>query len=196
MDANAAGPSSFSAPRPLKSFQAHIQFGGTAGRFLKASIDENVPVSEVLIQLCNSPQVGASEPPALYCLRDYETDDLVTDDNMISKLEGGAKLKLCSSPVLEAAEMVEKLATRDDKTVKLATFELRRYIQEPVFREEFLSRGGLIELAACIRSAHGNTLSYALASLQKLMELDHGWESLDTDFISKVCIMAFSYECL
>jgi hypothetical protein len=171
-----AGPSS----KPARAIATFIVY---QGRTLKASIDDNVPVTEIVAQLCQS----VNEPAAFYCLRDFETDEIVSDANLLSKLEKGSRLKLVSSPVIEAADMVEKLSTRDDKTVKLATFELKRFIQEPVFIEEFVSRGGLIELVACIESVHGNALSYALASLQQLMESSsRGWESLDTPFIAKV----------
>lgn len=112
---------------------------------VKARIDSNVPVSEIINQLVSAPQLQVSEPAALFALRDRADEELITDDNLGSRLENGALLKLVSSPLIEAAEMVERLATRDEKTLKLATFELKKYVQESTFMREFVQRGGLVE---------------------------------------------------
>ena len=114
--------------------------------------------------------------------------------------------RLCSSPTIEAVEMVEKLwnAKSDDRVLKIATYTLQRLIREAPFASEFLNRGGLKELtnvimsfpldaASAQRSAVPpanigvNTLAYALSSCQNLMDaFDDGWEELEGDFVNKV----------
>jgi len=106
--------------------------------------------------------------------------------------------------------MVDKLSSRDERVLKLATYTLQRLIRERAFSNEFVRRGGLTELKSLIVSANiggggntgdtwrsnaqlggngisGNTLAYALSSVQNLMEGGtEGWEELGGDFISKV----------
>ncbi|KAL1920080.1 uncharacterized protein VTP21DRAFT_1226 [Calcarisporiella thermophila] len=73
--------------------------------------------------------------------------------------------------------------TKDDRVLKTAIFSLQKYLKEEDFAEEFLVRGGLNPLKEIIGSASGNTLAYALTSLQNLMEHDRGWESFEQEFI-------------
>ena len=54
------------------------------------------------------------------------------------------------------------------------------------FTNEFLKRNGLKSLIDIINNLGGNTLAYALTSMQNLMEHDHGWEDLGFDFINMV----------
>ncbi|RUS12924.1 LOW QUALITY PROTEIN: ELMO/CED-12 family-domain-containing protein [Endogone sp. FLAS-F59071] len=85
---------------------------------------------------------------------------------------------------------------KDDKVLKIATFSLQKYlklllfspnsVQESEFADEFLSRGGLQSLCEIIKTTSGNTLAYALNSLTSLMDHDHGWETLDSDFIVSI----------
>lgn len=67
----------------------------------------------------------------------------------------------------------------DDKSLKLATFSLQRYLKEKDFAVEFLERGGLASLCDIIQNSSGNTLAYALNSFLSLMEHNMGWETLD-----------------
>jgi engulfment and cell motility protein 1 len=60
--------------------------------------------------------------------------------------------------------------------------------KEVEFFDEFLKREGLRSLIEIINTSSGNTLAYALTSMQNLMEHDHGWEDLDTLFINKVLL--------
>ncbi|OZJ05804.1 hypothetical protein BZG36_00871 [Bifiguratus adelaidae] len=78
------------------------------------------------------------------------------------------------------------LGGKDDKVLKIATFSLQKYLKEREFADEFLSRGGLQSLCEIIRSTSGNTLAYALNSLTSLMEHDHGWATLEIDFITYI----------
>lgn len=115
--------------------------------------------------------------------------------------------------------MVDKLSSRDEKVLKLATYTLQRLIRERAFSTEFVRRGGLTELKSLIVTSNigggggigngdtwrsnapmgpngngisGNTLAYALSSVQNLMEGGtEGWEELGGDFISKVSMIHF-----
>jgi engulfment/cell motility protein 1 len=94
--------------------------------------------------------------------------------------------RLVSAPNIEAAGLVEKLSLRDERTLRFSLFSLQKYIKEEQFASEFLNRDGLRELIDIINTMSGNTLAYALAGMQNLMELETGWGNLDKAFIYKV----------
>lgn len=154
---------------------------------IKALIDPSLRVSDVVRQLCANAHLGVQEPPALFALRDDVGDELIDDSNMARKIEAGRNFKLCSSPTIEAVEIVDKLSTRDERVVKPATHALQRFVREKPFSDEFLKRNGLDELMAIAMSLDGgNTLAYTLTSIQNLIEsCEEGWESLDAAFIRK-----------
>lgn len=163
---------------------------------IKALIDPSLPVQDVIRQLCANAHLGVQEPPALFALRDDDNDELVDDANMAKKIEAGANFKLCSSPTIEAVEMVDKLGSHDDRTLKMATYTLQRLIRETPFTDEFITRGGVKELLNVIRRhSSGNTLAYALTSCQNLMEgFEYGWEIIDAAFVAKVVSLLVSQE--
>ena len=88
-----------------------------------------------------------------------------------------------SAPIIEAAEIVEKLSMRDDKTLRMTLFSLQKFIrvcpvhsssmpgessyytQEEQFANEFLQRDGLKELIDVIAVSHGNTLAVSSSFL-------------------------------
>ncbi|KAI0630864.1 ELMO/CED-12 family-domain-containing protein [Trametes polyzona] len=152
------------------------------GITVRTRIEPSLSVDDVIRQLCIS--LKLKDPPAVYALRD-ENDELVTNDNLRKKIKGKVNLKLVNAPAIEAAEIVEKLSTRDQK-LGLALTSLRKLIREEQFAHQFLQRDGLRELIEVINTAHGNTLAYALTAMQNLMELDYGWANLDNAFIFKV----------
>ncbi len=145
-------------------------------------------MQDVIRQLCANAHLGVQEPPALFALRDDDSDELIDDANMAKKIEAGANFKLCSSPTIEAVDMVDKLSSRDDRVLKMATYTLQRLIRETPFTDEFVARGGVKELLNVIRNhSSGNTLAYALTSCQNLMEgYEYGWEIIDNTFVAKV----------
>jgi len=177
-------------------------------RSVKARIDPEVPLDEVLRQLCASPQLAVSEPPALFALREKESGVLVTADNMRELLARAStcvsnpllavppgadhvgrhtlahSFQLFSSPMLEAVELIDKLSSSDPAVLKPATFALRTHVQERAFLDAFLARGGVDALAGAVRRSSGNTLAYALLSLQTVLELVEGggWVGLDGGF--------------
>jgi engulfment/cell motility protein 1 len=155
---------------------------------IKALIDPGLRVTDVIRQLCANAHLGVQEPPALFALRDEEDEELIDDDNMARKIEAGRNFKLCSSPTIEAAEMVDKLSSRDEKTLKMATYTLQRLIRDKPFYEEFIQRGGLEELIAITMHLDGsNTLAYALTCIQNLIECcSEKLDVFDALFIQKV----------
>lgn len=155
---------------------------------IKALIDPGLRVSDVVRQLCANAHLGVQEPPALFALRDEEDEELIDDNNMARKIEAGRNFKLCSSPTIEAAEMVDKLSSRDEKALKMATYTLQRLIRDKPFYEEFIHRGGVEELVAITMHLNGsNTLAYALTCIQNLIECcNEKWEVFDAHFINKV----------
>ncbi|TFY51806.1 hypothetical protein EVG20_g10828, partial [Dentipellis fragilis] len=153
------------------------------GQTVRARIDPTLSAADVVKQLCLNLKVKGL--PSHYALRD-ETDELITNDNLRKMIKSKANLKLVNAPTIEAAELVEKLIMRDDKTTRLTLFSIQKYIREEQFANEFLNRDGLRLLTDVINVSHGNTLAYALTAMQNLMDLDYGWANLDDEFIFRV----------
>ncbi|GAA5840995.1 hypothetical protein JCM11251_006778 [Rhodosporidiobolus azoricus] len=175
------------AQQPKASSSSPICYIHYGSRSVKARIDREVPLAEIIAQLAASSQLQVAEPAALFALREKDTGALVTEENLSRMLEKGNVFNLCSSPTIEAVEMVEKLHSTEASVVKLATFSLRTLIQEPAFLAEFIARGGLEALQDVIRRTGGNTLAYSLLSLQRLVELDeNGWTGLERGFVARI----------
>ncbi|PCH36212.1 hypothetical protein WOLCODRAFT_140255 [Wolfiporia cocos MD-104 SS10] len=162
------------------------------GLIVRTRIEPTLPVDDVVRQLCIS--LKLKDPPVMFALRD-ENDELVTNDNLRKKIKDKAHLKLVNAPAIEAAEIVEKLAMKDPK-MGLALTSLRKYIREEQFADQFLHRDGLYELISVISTSHGNVLAYALTAMQNLMELDHGWDALDNEFILTIVRILSSKQSL
>ncbi|KAG1770736.1 ELMO/CED-12 family-domain-containing protein [Suillus occidentalis] len=154
------------------------------GVTVRTRIDPTLTVDDVVRQLCVNLKV--TEPSSNFALRDKDTDELIVNENLRKKIKNKANLKLVNSPNIEAAEIVQKLLVRDEKTFKMALWSLKKFIREEKFAQEFLSHGGLSELAQVICTEHGNTLAYALEAMHNLMDLDYGWSTLDNTFVFKV----------
>ncbi|PWN21975.1 hypothetical protein BCV69DRAFT_298172 [Microstroma glucosiphilum] len=174
--------------RPSASSTPRINTVSYRNATIKAQIDTTMVVADVIRQLCANAHLGVQEPPALFALRDDENDELIDDGNLARKIEAGRNFKLTASPLIEAAEMVDKLCSREDRALKMATYTLQKLIREPVFTAEFLKRGGLNELLLIVHTfGGGNTLAYALTSCQNLLEgSNEGMEGLDGAFIARV----------
>ncbi|EFP76503.1 uncharacterized protein PGTG_02944 [Puccinia graminis f. sp. tritici CRL 75-36-700-3] len=157
--------------------------GSSNSRSVKARIDRNVPLDEVIRQLCRSTQLALDDPAEMFCLRDASNNELITPDNVFSKIENGmSSLKLVKSPTIEARDIAEKLASvnitesnqaqhnQDHlKAIKLPLFSLKDYLREPEFSSEFQERGGSRELLRLCKTSTGNTLAYALSALKETM---------------------------
>lgn len=100
-------------------------------------------------------------------------------------------IRLVSSPIIEASEIVEKLSGRDDRNLRMTLFSLQKFIrvsmpvnhptwyvseglidiQEEQFANEFLQRDGLKELMDVISVEHGNTLAVRRHSILRVLFL-------------------------
>lgn len=153
------------------------------GLTVRTRIDPTLTVDDVVKQLCVNLKI--KDPPSHFALRD-ETDELVTNDNLRKKIRNKVNLKLVNAPTREARETAAKLSNRNDKNIKLTLFSLQKFIREDQFAREFLNRDGLNKLVDVIFKSTGNTLAYALAAMQNLMELEYGWDKLDDSFILRI----------
>lgn len=151
------------------------------GVTVRARIDPTLTVDDVIKQLCSSLK---KEPASNFALRD-DSGELITNDNLRKKIRGRVGLKLVKSPSCEATDTANILRSGDGD-LRLTLFSAQRFIREEQFAQEFLKHGGLQLLVDNVYSATGNTLAYALAGIQHLMDFDYGWGSLDEDFIFRV----------
>ncbi|TPX57439.1 hypothetical protein PhCBS80983_g03831 [Powellomyces hirtus] len=147
-------------------------------------VDTSSSVSSIIKGLWLS-HFSLSGNPSNYCLRILETEELVTQERLRRKLVDGSNLKLVPSPALMAADIIKNLTPEDDQSLlKRTIFLLQKYLKEDEFVDEFIVLGGLEKLQDVIITAQGNTLAYALTSLQTLMEHDRGWDTFSPPFIS------------
>ncbi|GAA5979861.1 hypothetical protein JCM5350_005522 [Sporobolomyces pararoseus] len=154
-------------------------------RHVKARIDQEVPLEEIIRQLTASSQLQISEPSSLFALRVKSTGQLVTCQNLHETLlldNGNGKnvFTLGSSPQIEAIETIEKLSSnlQDDpltssSQLKLTTFSLKTLIKDRDFLKEFLSekRDGWKVLEEVVENSNGNTLAYALNVVRDLEKM-------------------------
>jgi engulfment/cell motility protein 1 len=96
------------------------------GITVRVRIDPALTVVDVVRQLCVSLKVP--EPPTQFALRD-DSDGLVTNENLRRAIAAKSALRLVRAPALEAADLVEKLQSREEKGLKLALFSLQKYIK-------------------------------------------------------------------
>ncbi|TKA55954.1 hypothetical protein B0A53_01656 [Rhodotorula sp. CCFEE 5036] len=143
---------------------------------VKARIDPDVPLVEVVKQLVRSNQLAleakdAANPEA-YALREHTTGELVSDRNLGEMLETATYFDLVKNPDHEARIVVRKLGSADPAALKQTTFSLRSQLTDVAFRTAFIRADGIPALQAIIRRGSGNTLAYALASLHVLLDTD------------------------
>ena len=82
--------------------------------------------------------------------------------------------------------LLKNLGSSDDPTRKMAAFKLQTLINDPSFAEVFVGNGGLPKMRLLVLESSGNTLSYGLASFARLLDVDQGWEVVDTAVVEKV----------
>ena len=91
---------------------------------------------------------------------------------------------------MEAPPDVETLVTGlvsdSESARKYAVFRLQGLLSDPSFADAFIQGDGLLALRQAVMETNGNTQAYALGSLDKLLELDMGWEGVDVLVIEKV----------
>ncbi|CAE6446412.1 unnamed protein product [Rhizoctonia solani] len=143
MNNTSVQPSKHDSARPRSVLVPTNLVSTKDGVTVRARIDPTLPVTDVIRQLCISLKI--QEPPLLFALRD-DRDELVTDDNLRRMIRDKANLKLVSSPLIEATEILDRLHAADKESIKHALFSLQKYIREHEFTQEFLKRDGLREL--------------------------------------------------
>ncbi|RMZ86904.1 hypothetical protein DV736_g5873, partial [Chaetothyriales sp. CBS 134916] len=84
------------------------------------------------------------------------------------------------------SQLLVALGGYDDPTRKMAAFKLQNLINDPSFAEHFVQQGGLPKLRLLVLESSGNTLAYGLASFARLLDVDQGWEAVDTAVVEKV----------
>lgn len=115
------------------------------GVTVRARIDPTLSVEDVVRQLCVNLKV--TDPATHFALRDRDTDELITNDNLRKKIKNKAHLRslfpldhlhfvansvhlrLVNASHIEAAEIVQKLTYRDEKSLRLSLFSLQKLIK-------------------------------------------------------------------
>ncbi|EFR02215.1 ELMO/CED-12 family protein [Nannizzia gypsea CBS 118893] len=87
---------------------------------------------------------------------------------------------------VNVSELVERLGSDEDAVRKMAVFKLQSNIGDPSFADIFIAEGGLTKLKYLSLTASGNTLAYSLTSFARLLEVDKGWEFVQTDLIERI----------
>ncbi|TPX35338.1 hypothetical protein SmJEL517_g02240 [Synchytrium microbalum] len=148
------------------------------------TFDMSQSVASNIKDLWSHFNLAQSGPPSNFCLRLFDTEEHITDENVRKRIDDGITLKLTWSPAITARDLADDLDSTSEQTLKKATFALQKYIKEPDFVEEFLARKGGPKLQKIVETTQGNTLAYALSSLQNLMDNDYGWDTFSREFIS------------
>ena len=115
------------------------------GLTVRARIDPTLTVEDVVRQLCVNLKV--TDPSSHFALRDRDTDELVTNDNLRKKIKNKVHLRslfsshhlhsaahtvyprLVNASHIEAAEIVQKLTYPDERSLRLSLFSLQKYIK-------------------------------------------------------------------
>lgn len=204
----AASPGDAPTATAITSPTIYVHYGT---RHVKARIDHEVPLEEIIRQLTASSQLQISEPAALFALRVKETGQLVTKSNLHSLLLSSSNknqknvFTLCSSPTIEAVETIDKLSSASETPggsgggggLKLATFSLKTLIKDRDFLTEFLKRDGFKVLQGVVERTSGNTLAYALNVVRDLTKMDDEapdkddvkgdfWKDFSSTFVEKL----------
>ena len=86
----------------------------------------------------------------------------------------------------DVATLVAGLSAESESARKYAGFKLQSLLSDPSFADAFIQGDGLLPLRQAVVDATGNTQAYALGSLDALLEMDMGWEIVDSMVIEKV----------
>lgn len=86
--------------------------------------------------------------------------------------------------------LVQGLISDSDSTRKYAVFKLQALLSDPSFADAFLRADGLLALRHAVLETSGNTQAYALGGLDRLLELDMGWEVVDAALVARAVGLA------
>ncbi|WVQ73600.1 hypothetical protein IAR50_003179 [Cryptococcus sp. DSM 104548] len=181
------------------------------GRRIPARIDPEARVAYIVEIMATS--FATEEHHITLCLRDQE-DNLVTQNNLPSKVYQHDVLKLCASPTTEALIVVASLkasirrdslpestsgqsaSSIDVIPLKLALFNLQKFVKEEDFSVEFLLKGGMKILIRLLEKDEsgltGNSLAYALQGIRGILEFESGWSDLSDPFIRRLLSILLS----
>lgn len=175
------------------------------GRRIPARIDPEARITYIVEIMAAS--FATEEHHITLCLRDEE-DNLVTQNNLPSKVYNHNVLKLCASPTTEALIVVASLkSTRrrslaestpdtppaeDVLPLKLALFNFQKFVNEEEFTAEFLLKGGMRTLVKILEfegGLTGNALAYALQGIRGVLECESAWADLTDAFITRILLL-------
>ncbi|WWC63902.1 uncharacterized protein I303_106507 [Kwoniella dejecticola CBS 10117] len=180
------------------------------GRRIPARIDPEARVAYIVEIMSTS--FATKEHHITLCLRD-EADTLVTQNNLPSKVYNHDILKLVPSPATEALVVVTSLkasarrgsladsnldlpTSADGIPLKLALFNLQKYIKEEDFAVEFMLKGGMKMLVRLLErnegGLSGNSLAYALQGIRGILEFESGWGDLSDQFIDRILYLVIT----
>jgi engulfment/cell motility protein 1 len=86
----------------------------------------------------------------------------------------------------DVVTLISGLRSDKESARKYAVFKLQALLSDPSFADAFVQADGVLSLREAVMQTTGNTQAYALGSLDKLLELDMGWEGVDVLVIEKV----------
>ncbi|WWC72975.1 uncharacterized protein I206_106939 [Kwoniella pini CBS 10737] len=174
------------------------------GRRIPARIDPEARVAYIVEIMSTS--FATKEHHITLCLRD-ESDTLLTQNNLPSKVYNHDVLKLVPSAATEALVVITSLrssarrgsladsnldlpTSSDGIPLKLALFNLQKYIKEEDFAVEFMLKGGMKMLVRLLERHEGglggNSLAYALQGIRGILEFESGWGELSDQFIDRM----------
>ena len=81
--------------------------------------------------------------------------------------------------VPDVETLVAGLVSENESVRKYAVFKLQGLLSDPSFADAFIQGDGLVALRRAVMETSGNTQAYAFGSLDRLLELDKGWEVCD-----------------
>ena len=86
----------------------------------------------------------------------------------------------------DVATIVANLQSDQDRPRKLAAYSLQGLLADPSFADAFVQADGIPVLKQVILDEHGNTLAYALGSLNRILQLNMGWDEIGSSVIALV----------
>ncbi|KAK5117685.1 hypothetical protein LTR62_005108 [Meristemomyces frigidus] len=89
--------------------------------------------------------------------------------------------------------LVQGLVADNEGTRKYAVFKLQSLLGDPSFADAFIQGDGHIALRQAALDTTGNTQAYAFGSLDALLELDIGWDAVDSPVIDKAVELAVTH---
>ena len=86
----------------------------------------------------------------------------------------------------DIAALVRNIRGNDDSSRKLAAFHLQNLVAHDDFAQALVKVNGVPALCSMIVHEKGNTLAYALGSLNGILAKNLGWNQVGIDVAEKV----------